>query len=109
MRGPLFNLRAVALAGGFALVAVAMVATAIDFSRDEPALRPAVPLLVPQSDPLAQDLTRCEALGTAAEQAPWCEVIWAEIQRRLFIHAPADSGSRNAQTPNPAASKPEGR
>jgi len=109
MRAPLFNLRAVARAGGFALVAVAMVASAIDFSRNEAALRPRVPLIVPQTDSLAQERTRCEALGTAAEQAPRREAIWAEIQRRSFIDAPVDSGSRNAQTPNPATAKAEGR
>jgi conjugative transfer region protein TrbK len=109
MRAALFNLRAIARAAGFALVAVTMAATAIDVGRDEPSPRPPRMVVPPQTDPLVQDLTRCEAFGTAAEQAPWCEAIWAEIQRRLFMDSPADSGSRNAQAPYQAASKPEGR
>jgi hypothetical protein len=54
-------------------------------------------------------MTRCEALGMAAEQDARCEAAWAEIRRRFFIYRPADSGSRATQTRNQAASKPEGR
>jgi conjugative transfer region protein TrbK len=109
MRAPRFNFRAVAQAVGFALVAVVLLATAMDLRGSEPSPRPPRMVIAPQTYPLMQDLTRCEALGTAAEQDPWCEAIWAEIQRRLFIDAPTDSSSRDAQTSDQAPSKPEGR
>ena len=111
MREQLFKIPPIARAVGLALVAVtmAMVATTIDLGRHEPLPQLPRTVIAPQTDRLIYELTRCESLGTAAEQDPWCEAIWAEIQRRLFIDAPADSGSRNAQTPNQAASKPEDR
>ena len=110
MRGRLFKIRAIAQTVGFALVAVAMamVATTIDLGRHEPLPQLPRTVIAPQTVPLMQELTRCEALGTAAEQDPWCEAIWAEIQRRLFKDSP-NSGPRNAQTPNQSASKPEDR
>ena len=107
MRGRLLNLPAVARAVGFALVAVAIVASAIHLGRHESAPRPAI--VAPQTDPLAHEITRCEALGMAAEQDARCEAIWAEIRQRFFTYRPAYSGSRSVQTRNQAASKPEGR
>ncbi len=109
MRGRLLNIPAVARAAGFALVATAIVATAIHLGRHESAPRPAGTIVAPQTDPLAQEITRCEALGMATEQDARCEAAWAEIRRRFFIYRPADSGSRATQTRNQAASKPEGR
>lgn len=109
MRGRLFNLRAVARAAGFVLVAVAIVATAIHVGRHEVAPRPAETAVEPQTDPLVQEIIRCEALGMAAEQDARCNAAWAENRRRFFTYRPADSASRNAQTHNQAASKPEGR
>ncbi len=109
MRGWLFNLRAVARAAGFALVAVAIVATAIHLGRHEVAPRPAGTAVAPQTDPLVQEIARCEALGMAAEQDTECNAAWAENRRRFFTYRPADSGSPATQTRNQAASKPEGR
>ncbi len=109
MRGRLFNLRAVARAAGFAIVAVSIVATAIHLGRDQTMPRPARTVVLPLADPLVREIKRCEALGMAAEQDARCEAAWAENRRRFFTYRPADSGSRNAQTRNQAASKPEGR
>ena len=109
MRGRLFNLRAVVRAAGFALAAVAIVATTIHLGRDEPSPRPPRTVVPPLADPLVREIKRCEALGMAAEQDAKCEAAWAENRRRFFTYRPADSGSRNAQTRNQAASKPEGR
>ena len=109
MRGRLFNLRAVARAAGFALVAVAIVATAIHLGRDQAVPRPARTVVLPLADPLVREIKRCEALGMAAEQDAKCEAAWAENRRRFFTYHPADSGSRAMQTRNQAASKPEGR
>jgi conjugative transfer region protein TrbK len=109
MRGRLLNLPGIARAAGFALVATAIVATAIHLGRHEAAPRPVMTVVAPQTDPLAQEITRCEALGIAAEQDVRCEAAWAEIRRRFFTSPPADSGSQATQTRNQAASKPEGR
>ena len=109
MRAPLLNLPAVARAAGFALVAVAIVATVIHLGHHEPSPGPARTVVAPQTDPLAQEITRCEALGMAAEQDPRCEAAWAENRHRFFTYRPTDSGSRNAQTRNQTASKPEDR
>ena len=84
-------------------------ATAIHLGRHEAAPRPARTVVAPQTDPLMQEITRCEALGMAAEQDARCEAAWAEKRQRFFTYRPPDSGSRNAQTRNQAESKSEGR
>jgi len=109
MRGRLFDLRAVARAAGFTLVAVAIVATAIQLGRHESVPRPARTVVLPLADPLVREIKRCEALGMAAEQDARCEAAWAANRRRFFTYHPADRGSRATQTLNQAASKPEGR
>jgi conjugative transfer region protein TrbK len=109
MRGRLLNLPAVARAVGFALVAVAIVASAIHLGRHESAPRPARMVVAPRTDPLTQEIARCEALGMAAEQDARCEAAWAENRQRFFTYRPADRGSRTTQTRNQAASKLEDR
>ena len=109
MRGRLFNLRTVARAAGFALVAVAIVATAIHIGRDQTVPRPARTVVLPLADPLVREIKRCEALGMAAEQDARCEAAWAENRRRFFTYDPTDNGSRAMQTRNRSASKAEGR
>ena len=110
MRGRLFNLPAVARAAGFALVAVAIVATAIHISRHEPSPRlPRMVVVAPQTDPLTREITRCEALGMAAEQDARCDAAWAENRQRFFTYRPADSGSRATQTRNQPAPNPQDR
>jgi conjugative transfer region protein TrbK len=109
MRAPLLSLPAVARAAGFALVAAAIVASAIHLGRHEPAPRPARMLVAPRTDPLTQEITRCEALGMAAEQDARCQAAWAENRQRFLTYRPAESGSRTTQTRNPAASKREDR
>jgi conjugative transfer region protein TrbK len=109
MRAPLFNLRAVARAAGFALVAAALVATAMDFGQHEPLPQPPRMVVAPQTDPLTHEITRCDALGMAAEQDAKCDAAWAENRRRFFTYGAADSGSRAMQTRAQSASNPEGR
>jgi len=109
MRGRLFNLRAVARAAGFTLVAVAIVATAIHLGRDEAVPRPARAVVLPLADPLLREMKRCEALGMAAEQDARCEAAWAENRRRSFTYHPADSDSHAPQIRNQAVSNPKGR
>ena len=109
MRGRLLNLRAVTRAAGFALVAVAIVATAIHLGRDQAVPRPARAVVLPLADPLVREIKRCEALGMAAEQDAKCEAAWAENRRRFFTYHPADSDSRTTQIRNQAVSNPKGR
>jgi len=109
MRDRLFKFRAIARAAGFALAAVAIVATAIHLGRDQAVPRPPRTVVPPLADPLVREIKRCEALGMAAEQDARCEAAWAENRRRFFTYHPADSGSRAMQTRNRAASKAEGR
>ena len=92
---------------GLALTAI--MAAAMHLGRHEVAPRPVRTVVAPQTDPIAQEITRCEALGMAAEQDAKCNAAWAENRRRFFTYRPVDSGSRNAQTRNQAASKLEGR
>ena len=110
MRGRLFNFPAVARAAGFALVAVAITATAIHVNRHEPSPRlPRMVVVTPPTDPLTQEITRCEALGMAAEQDASCGAAWAENRQRFLTYRPADSRSRATQTRNQPAPNPEDR
>jgi len=109
MGGRLFDLRAVTWTAGFALVAVAIVATAIHLDRDQAVPRPARTVVLPLADPLVREMKRCEALGMAAEQDARCEAAWAENRRRFFTYHPADGGSHATQIRNQAVSKPEAR
>ena len=109
MRGRLFNFRAVARVAGFAIVAMAIVATGIQLGRHESVPRPARTVVLPLADPLVREIKRCETLGMAAEQDARCEAAWAENRRRFFTYHPADSDSHATQIRNQAVSKPEAR
>jgi conjugative transfer region protein TrbK len=109
MRGRLFNLPAVARAAGFALMAAAMFATAIRLGHYEPSPRLPRMVVVPQSDSLTHEITRCDALGRAAEQDARCDAAWAENRQRFFSYRPADSRSRPTQMRDQPAPNPEDR
>ena len=108
MRGRLFNFRALARVAGCALVAVAIVAVAIH-GRHDLSPRPARIAVTPLTDPLAQEMIRCEALGMAAEQDARCKAAWAENRQRFFTYRAEDRNSRKAQTRNHAVSNAEDR
>jgi conjugative transfer region protein TrbK len=110
MRGRFLNLPALARAAGFALIAVAIVATAIQLSRHEPSPRlPRMLVVAPQTDPLTREITRCEALGAAAEQDARCDAAWAENRQRFFTYRQADNRSCTEQTRNQPAPDPGDR
>jgi len=93
MRGRPLNFPAIGRAAGFALVAAAIVATAIHFRHDDspqstPRSTPSI-----QSDPLARELARCQAIGMAAKDDAACETAWAENRRRFFTYRPAPSAA----------------
>jgi conjugative transfer region protein TrbK len=99
MRGRFLNLPAIARAVGFALVAVAIVAATLHF-RDAPSRLPdhaASPATT--SDPLSDELKRCQLLASEAKDDAACEAAWAENRRRFFSYRPTPS-----TTTPPAAS-----
>ena len=89
--------------GAVVFVAVAVTATAIELSRDdEPAESWASsrPNTAP-SDPLRDELFRCQALGEAGPRDPACLRAWAENRNRFL--AP---GARPAERLPDAAPAP---
>ncbi len=87
MRGQLFNRRAIARAGGFALAAAAAVVAAALYMADGGTSRNALnarPAL--SADALAADLARCQRLGDAAGSDTRCLAAWAENRRRFFTY-----------------------
>jgi conjugative transfer region protein TrbK len=97
--------------GAIVFVAVAITATAIEMNRkEEPAenwssgRRTAAP-----SDPLRDELLRCQALGEAGPQDPGCRRAWAENRQR-FLAPGARATERLTGAPEvprvPAPSQP---
>ena len=80
---------ATARATGFVAVAAAIAAVVIHVGRTpiNPIDRPGVPAVV-LTDPLAQELARCRAIGRAGRDDATCEAAWAEDRRRFFTYAP---------------------
>ena len=105
MRGMLLKIPAVARGAGYVAVAVALAAAALHFRQDRaaPLARPPTPAV--ESDSLAPELARCQAIGMAAKDDAACEAAWAENRRRFFNDHSATS-TPNTQQPAP---KPEGR
>ncbi len=99
MRGRLFNMPAIGRAVGFALVAVAIVAAALHFRTSEPHVQGLHVSPAAASDPLTEELQRCQALATQAKDDAACEAAWTESRRRFFTYQPALSA-----TTTPAAS-----
>ena len=104
MRGRLLNLPAVARAVGFALVAIAIVAATLQF-REAPS-RPRDQAASPAatSDPLSDELKRCQLLASEAKDDAACEAAWAESRRRFFIYQPPSDAttSSSASTKSPS-------
>jgi conjugative transfer region protein TrbK len=101
MRGRLLNLPAIARAAGFVLVAIAIIAAALQFRQipsrvEERRAGPAA-----ASDQLSEELKRCQVLAAQAKDEAACEAAWAESRRRFFTYQPPS----NATTPSPAAIK----
>jgi conjugative transfer region protein TrbK len=94
------NFAATGRAVGFALIALAIAAVAVHRRHDEE--RADAPLLVPSipSDALARELTRCQAIGMAAEEDAACKAAWAENRRRFFA-APLNERAASSPTSTP--------
>jgi conjugative transfer region protein TrbK len=105
MRGRVLNLSAIARAVGFVLVAIAFVAATLHLRETPPRMEqrsagPAAP-----SDPLSEELKRCQVLAAQAKDDAACEAAWAESRRRFFTYQPAP----NAAAAPDAPPKPLGR
>ena len=99
MRTRPLNIATIGRAAGFVLVAGAIVATAISFHRDDGRRNAPVNSPVIQSDPLARELARCQAIGMAAQTDGSCEAAWAENRRRFFTY-------RQPMEASPAVARP---
>jgi conjugative transfer region protein TrbK len=91
MRARLLRLPAIARAIGFAVVAIAMIAAALQFRASSSRLG-----LHPQAPPAATDvlsagLKRCQLIAEQAKDDATCEAAWAKNRRRFFTYAPASS------------------
>ncbi|MFA7307479.1 MAG: putative entry exclusion protein TrbK-alt [Hyphomicrobium sp.] len=101
MRGRFLNLPAIARAVGFALVAIAIIAATPHF-REAPLRSPdhaASPAAT--SDPLSDELNRCQVLAAQAEDDAGCEAAWAESRHRFFTYRQPS----NTTTPPAALAK----
>jgi conjugative transfer region protein TrbK len=72
--------------GAIAFVAVAITATVIELTRKEerPAPAPSGPAQAGATDPLREELFRCQSLGEAGPRDPACLRAWAESRRRFL-------------------------
>ncbi|HEY1722896.1 MAG TPA: putative entry exclusion protein TrbK-alt [Magnetospirillaceae bacterium] len=93
MRGMLLNLPAIGRALGFALVGVAIIAAALHFRHREPRVQALHVNSTAASDPLTDELKRCQLIANAAKDDADCEDAWAESRRRFFTYPPAPSTS----------------
>jgi conjugative transfer region protein TrbK len=100
MRGRLLNMPSIARAVGFALVAAAIVATALHFRASEPHVHGLQVSPAAASDPLTEELQRCQVLATQAKDDAACEAAWAESRRRFFTYPTApNAATAPAATP----------
>ncbi len=79
--------KTLARVGAIAFVAVAITATVIELSRKEErpeAAPPRPPAQAGATDPLRDELFRCQSLGEAGPRDPACLRAWAESRRRFL-------------------------
>ena len=79
--------KTLARVGAIAFVAVAITATVIELSRKEErpeAAPPRPPAQAGATDPLREELFRCQSLGEAGPRDPACLRAWAESRRRFL-------------------------
>lgn len=99
------DLKIMARLGAFVLVAVALVAAALELrSSDTPDVAVSDTGRL-AGDPLTVDLVRCGDLGAAAANDAGCQRIWAENRRR-FLGPSAPSTTGAAPTAPPAGDAP---
>jgi conjugative transfer region protein TrbK len=101
MRGRFLNLPAIARAIGFALVGIAIVVGTLHF-REAPSRLPDHPAgLAATTDPLSEELKRCQVLAAQAKDDADCEAAWAESLRHFFTYRQPS----NTTTPSAVSTK----
>ena len=108
MRGRPLDIGVLGRAAGFALIAAAIIATAVRLDPRKAERSPNATLSAPAGNPLAGELDRCQAIGMAAQNDAACATAWAENRRRFFTYRPADDGAAPTTLP-PALPKSEER
>ena len=78
------DIKMLARAGALAFVLVAILATAVEFGREENASPPLPHSPVAATDPLRGELVRCLLLGEAGIRDAACLRAWAENRRRFI-------------------------
>ena len=109
MRGRPLQIQAIARATGYAFVAAAIAATAFHFRHDVTGASTPVRVPAVESDPLAPELARCQAIGMAAKDDEACEAAWAKNRRRFFTYRPADNAPSERPRYPQSAAKSEGQ
>jgi conjugative transfer region protein TrbK len=104
MRADPLNFGAWARALRLVAVTIAMIMASVHFRDNNSGIVAATKLGFPphETDPLADELARCHAIGMAALEDAACKATWAENRRRFFA-----AGSIAAQRIAPTAA-PEG-
>ncbi|MGH7117714.1 MAG: putative entry exclusion protein TrbK-alt [Acetobacteraceae bacterium] len=95
MRARFRYLPAIARATGFAVVAIAMIATALHFHAQSSRIGTQRAKSATAADPLGAELKLCELIAEQAKDDPACEAAWTENRRRFFTYA--SSPGRAAQ------------
>jgi len=103
MRRGLLDIAAIGRAAGFAVVAAAIVATAIHFRHDDTGAGASLRNPSIHSDPLTRELARCQVIGMAAKDDAACEAAWAENRRRFFNDR---KPTEISQAPAPSSTTP---
>ena len=91
--------------GAIAFVAVAITATVIELSRKEErpeAAPPRPPAQAGATDPLREELFRCQSLGEAGPRDPACLRAWAESRRRFLTPGTGNTTADREQSRAPA-------
>ncbi|HEY0263084.1 MAG TPA: putative entry exclusion protein TrbK-alt [Granulicella sp.] len=85
--------------GAVVFVALVITATVIDVTRNEtrPIDRSVAPVITPFTDPLHDELIRCQLIGEAGARDAACLRAWAENRRRFL----APGARPEAKLPDP--------
>jgi conjugative transfer region protein TrbK len=105
MRGRLLNMPAIGRVAGFALVAAAIIATAVHFRHGVGGGPTAESHVMLTADPLAAALAHCQAMGAAAQGDGPCEAAWAENRRRFFTGGASTAGAATASVKDAAGAQ----
>ena len=98
------DMKMLARLGALVFVAVAILATAVEFGRKEVEPSPLPSASSGEPDPLRAELVRCQMLGEAGIRDTACLRAWAENRRR-FMAPGAGSMERLSETPPSTAAE----